>query len=239
MKIAMWSGPRNLSTAMMYSFGSRDDCAVWDEPFYAAYLVATGIRHPLRRETVAAWPNQPEKAIEGCIGSNPGEKRHYYQKHMTHHMLPEFDLTWTSQCKNVFLIRHPARVITSYLQKWEEPTESDIGFARQGELFDQIAEISGEQPIVVDASQIREDPEAQLRNLCEQIGIEFQPAMLSWPAGGRPEDGPWSPHWYGSIHASTGFAGPEAPLPDVPAKFGTLLEKSMPIYERLAFHASR
>ena len=134
MKIAMWSGPRNLSTAMMYAFGTRADFAAWDEPFYAAYLAATGLDHPMRDEVIAAGETDPEKVAAALRGPVPGNVRHWYQKHMAMHMLPGFPLDWAEDCVNVHLIRHPARVIASYSEKRESPTLDDIAFRQQAEL---------------------------------------------------------------------------------------------------------
>ena len=234
MRIAMWSGPRNLSTAMMYFFAARGDCAVWDEPFYGAYLADTGLDHPLRAETLAAWPRNAAAAVSLCLGPIPGGKPLFYQKHMTHHMLPGYDLGWVADCRNLFLIRHPARVIASYLAKREAPTAQDIGFARQAELFDEIAGITGAEPAVFDADDIRSDPKRAVAAICAAAGIAFDPAMLAWPAGPIAEDGPWAPHWYGAVHQSTGFAGPEGALPQVPEAQKALLDDAMVHYERLA-----
>ncbi len=230
MRIAMWSGPRNLSTAMMYAFGSRDDCAVIDEPFYGPFLVDTGLDHPLRKETLASCPTTVDDAIDKCMGPVPGGKSIYYQKHMTHHMLPGYDLSWTQQCVNVFLIRHPARVIASYLAKRENPTTQDLGFIRQFELYDLITRMTGKAPAIFDADDIRTDPKSALFAICREIGVEFSTNMLNWPKGPRPEDGPWASHWYGAVHQSSGFAGPDGPLPKIPSDFVELYQESLDHY---------
>ena len=233
MKIAMWSGPRNLSTAMMYAFGNRADCAAWDEPFYGAYLALTGIDHPLRTETMAAWDTDPARVAKAIRGPVPGGRAHWYQKHMTHHMVDGIPLDWVGEVTNVFLIRHPARVIASYIAKRENPDDRDIGFADQGRLYDEVAHITGSLPLVVDSADIREAPEPTLRALCDAIGLGFDPAMLAWPAGPKPFDGPWAPHWYNAVHRSTGFAAAEGPLPEVPDALKPLHDRAMPVYERL------
>ena len=151
MKIAMWSGPRNLSTAMMYAFASRADCAVWDEPFYAAYLSATGIDHPMTAEVIAAGQTDPARVAAACLGPNPDGKAHWYQKHMTLHMIPAFDRGFLRGLTNAFLIRHPARVIASYARKREAPTLDDIGFVQQAQLFDQVADLIGQASPVIAA----------------------------------------------------------------------------------------
>ena len=139
MRIAMWSGPRNLSTALMYSFAARGDCAVWDEPFYAAYLKATGLDHPMADAVIAAGESDPMRVGAACAGDIPGGKPLFYQKHMTLHMIPSFDRGFMRQLTNVFLIRHPARVIASYSKKRESPTLDDVGFVQQAQLFDEVA----------------------------------------------------------------------------------------------------
>lgn len=234
MKIAMWSGPRNLSTVMMYAFAARGDCAVWDEPFYAAYLKATGIEHPMRDQIIAAHESDPKMVAQGCVGEIPLEQSHFYQKHMTLHMIPEFDRGFMRALTNVFLIRHPARVVASYAKKREGPTLQDIGFVQQAELFDQVADWSGEAPLVIDSADIRANPEAALKTLCSELGLLFTDKMLNWPAGPKPFDGIWAPHWYGAVHRSTGFEDPEGPLPDLPSAYQDIVDQALPYYERLA-----
>ncbi|RFP91231.1 HAD family hydrolase [Rhodobacteraceae bacterium 63075] len=230
MKIAMWSGPRNLSTAMMYSFGARADFDVVDEPFYAAYLAATGLDHPMRADVLAS---QPQDAAEVARGLVAPRAKHHYQKHMCQHMIAGIPRDWMNSVTNVFLIRHPARVIASFGAKYSGFGLADIGFSQQIELVEQ-RRAAGEEPIIIDSADIRASPEAMLRALCTALGLPFDPAMLSWPAGGHPADGAWAPHWYGAVHRSTGFAGPEGALQDLEeAGQRRLLDAAMPIYERL------
>lgn len=234
MKIAMWSGPRNLSTAMMYSFAARGDCAVWDEPFYAAYLAATGIDHPMKDQIIAAGESDPALVAAACTGPVPGKKSLWYQKHMTLHMIPEFDRGFLRGLTNVFLIRHPARVVASYSKKREQPTLADIGFVQQAELFDQVADMLGHAPPVIDSAHIRANPVESLAKLCTVLGIPFTESMLRWPTGPKPHDGVWAPHWYNAVHASTGFDDPEAPLPALTGDFARLADQALPYYDRLA-----
>lgn len=224
----MWSGPRNLSTAMMYAFAQRPDCAAVDEPFYASYLAQTGLDHPMRSEILAAQPRDPAEVVRHLMGPIPGGRPHFYQKHMAQHMLPGVPRDWMSEVVNVFLIRHPARVIASYDVKRENPTLDDIGFWQQAELH---AQVGG---VVIDSHDIRDNPEAMLRSLCAAIGLPFDPAMLHWPAGGHACDGVWAPHWYAAVWKSTGFAGREGPLPEVPEHLRGVMAAAMPHYERLA-----
>ena len=228
MKIAMWSGPRNLSTAMMYAFGNRADFAAWDEPFYAPYLKATGIDHPMKNAVMAAHETDALKVGAQCAGPVPDGRDHWYMKHMPFHMEPDFPLDWAESCVNVHLIRHPARVVASYLAKRENPTLKDIGYEEQTRLFDRLP------GPVVDSAAIRRDPEGMLRRLCAEIGLEFDPAMLNWPAGPKPFDGVWAEHWYGAVHRSTGFAGEEGPMPDLSGKAAALAKAALPHYEQLS-----
>lgn len=231
--IAMWSGPRNLSTAMMYSCAARGDTQVWDEPFYAAYLAETGIIHPMNDAVIAAGQRDPTAVAQACLQSPKAEQSLFYQKHMTLHMVPQFDRGFMKGLTNVFLIRHPARVITSYAKKREAPTLLDIGFVQQCVLFDQVADWLGHPPPVIDSGDIRAKPAQALGRLCAALNINFTEKMLHWPAGPKPYDGVWAPHWYNAVHASTGFDEPEGPLPDLSPEYQRLADQAMPYYERL------
>ncbi len=224
MRIAMWSGPRNLSTAMMYSFGARRDFAVIDEPFYAPYLDRTGTIHPMREEILAAHETDPDKVSVAC--QRDGEP-HLYMKHMPHHMVEGFPMDWAAGCVHVHLIRHPARVIASYAAKREAPKLEDIGFSQQTRLFETLG------GVVIDSTDIRADPEGMLRKLCAAIDLPFDPAMLHWPAGPRGEDGVWAQHWYHAVHQSNGFAGAEGALPELDPAMTELLDQAMPYYQKM------
>jgi hypothetical protein len=236
MKIAMWSGPRNLSTAMMYAFAARGDCAVVDEPFYAAYLAATGLAHPMQQEVIASQSTDPLQVAADCIGPIPQGQSLFYQKHMTLHMIPGFPRDFLRDLTNVFLIRHPARVVASYAKKREGPTLADIGFQQQAQLFDQIADQLGHAPLVIDSADIRANPARALSGLCAALGISFTEKMLHWPAGPKPYDGIWAPHWYNAVHRSTGFEDPEAALPDLAKHYADLVDQALPYYEKLTAH---
>ena len=228
MRIAMWSGPRNLSTAKMYAFGNRADFAVWDEPFYAPYLKATGLDHPMRDEIIATHETDPQVVAKRCLDTIPAQKPHFYMKHMPHHMIAGFPLDWAKECINIHLIRHPARVIASYGAKRDEMALEDIGFSQQAALYDKIG------GLVIDSSDIRADPEGMLRKLCAAIDLTFDPAMLHWNAGPRDADGVWAKHWYNAVHQSTGFAGAEGPLPELDEYQGKMRHLAIPHYEKLA-----
>lgn len=232
MKIAMWSGPRNLSTALMYSFGARSDFAVSDEPYYAAYLAHSGVIHPMQSEILAAQSTDPDAVAEELSGPIPEDLPHFYMKHMVHHMLPGFALDWMDGVTNVFLIRHPARVVASYAAKRENLNLQDLGFERQVELLDHVLAL-GQPGIVIASEDIRANPKKALHGLCAAIRLEFDPGMLTWPAGGHPNDGVWAPHWYNAVHKSAGFEGAEVPLPDLTGPYADLVDQAMPFYEKL------
>jgi hypothetical protein len=237
----MWSGPRNISTAMMRAFGNRADCAVSDEPFYAAYLTATGLIHPMRDEVVASQPTDWREVANAMLGPVPGDKPIWYQKHMTHHMVPNFGRTWIESCSNAFLIRAPEAVLASYARVREDFTLEEIGLPTQVELFFRAGDRLGHTPPVVEGQDVLADPEGLLRALCQALKISFDPAMLSWPAGRRPTDGVWAPAWYAAVEQSTGFAAPrpEPSFDDLPDALKPLAERARPLYETLAAHKLR
>lgn len=232
MRIAMWSGPRNLSTAMMYSFAARGDCAVVDEPFYAAYLAITGLEHPMRDAIMAAQPQDPNCVVNRLLGPVPAQKPYFYQKHMAQHMIPGMPRDWIHEVTNVFLIRHPARVAASFSAKYDNPKLTDIGFVQQVELYEQLID-EGSSPVVIDSADIRRNPECSLERLCVAIGLDWTSDMLSWPRGGHADDGVWASHWYGAVHESSGFAPAEGPLPVLTGARAKLADEAMPAYEHL------
>jgi hypothetical protein len=236
-RIAMWSGPRNLSTALMRSFGNRPDCAVSDEPFYAAYLKISGLDHPMREEILGHHETNWRKVDAALACPPPDGRALWYQKHMTHHMLPEIGRSFMQACRHAFLIRHPARVLASYAAKREAVELGDLGFVQQEALFDEATEIMGSAPPVVDADTLLTEPRKTLQRLCAELAIPFDAAMLSWPPGPRATDGIWASHWYDAVNRSTGFSPPRpAPKLDDP-HLRKLEEQALPSYERLLEHA--
>ena len=233
-RICLWSGPRNISTATMRSFEARGDCAVWDEPFFGYYLKATGLDHPGREETLAAWPTDPLEIARRCAGDAPGGAPEFFQKHMCQHMLPGVDLSWTAACRHIFLIRDPEQVAASFNATMNRVTPDELGAVRQLSLFDEIAAITGRDDWpVVEGLDVLADPAAMLAKVCAAIDITFTSAMLSWPAGRRDTDGPWAPFWYERVEASTGFGGPrETPHP-APPQLAPVVEACRPAYHGL------
>lgn len=231
-RIAMWSGPRNISTAMMRSWENRADCTVVDEPFYAYYLEQTKSSHPLYSEIVSSQATQFETVAANMSQGNCHSPLQY-QKHMTHHMLPGCDLTWTKHLKHCFLIRDPAYVVNSYTNSRGECSAEDIGIKRQYELFVEIGKISGQQMPVLDSASVLKEPERIINALCEVLSINFEPAMLNWPTGKRNSDGVWASHWYHSVEASTGFGEPKEAVFELSQSQLEVVEEVMPYYNKM------
>ena len=236
MRIAMWSGPRNISTAMMRSFENRPDTAVSDEPFYAAYLASTGLVHPQRDEILVSQPRDWRAVVAEITGPVPGGCSVWYQKHMTHHILPDVGRAWIDGFENAFLIRAPEPVLASYVERRAEVTLDDIGLPQQAELFDRVADRTGRAPAVIESRDVLGDPGHVLGALCTRLGILFDQRMLAWPAGRRDSDGVWAPSWYDAVERSTGFAAPrpDKGFDDLPDRLKRVAEAGRPFYDRLA-----
>jgi hypothetical protein len=230
----MWSGPRNISTAMMRSFGNRPDTAVVDEPFYGIYLAATGLDHPGRAEVIASQPADWRAVVAALTGPVPGGARVFYQKHMAHHLLAAIGRDWLDEVANAFLIRHPRPMLASYARVRAEVGLEDTGLPQQVEIFRRVADRTGRAPPVVDAADVLAAPRALLERLCLALGLDFAPAMLAWPAGPRPTDGVWARHWYAAVEGSTGFAPQRQDPTELPDGLERLTERCLPYYEVLA-----
>jgi len=232
-RVAMWSGPRNISTAMMRSFGARKDAVVRDEPLYASYLAATGLDHPGRDEVLGSQPTSWQDAVARLAAPLPPGVEVQYEKHMAHHLLPHLGRAWLAGRRNAFLIRDPVAVVSSYAAVREDPTLDDLGYRQQVEIF------RAHGGPVVDAADVLRDPAGVLSALCAALGLDFEEAMLSWAPGRRRTDGVWAPHWYAAVERSTGFA-PYAPAArQVPRRLQGLVEQARPYYEELAHHRLR
>jgi hypothetical protein len=225
-RLAVWSGPRNISTALMRAWENRPDCRVVDEPLYAYYLAETGIDHPGRDEVIAAGETSWQAVVADLTSPADGI---YYQKHMTHHLLPQLPRDWIAELTNVLLIRDPAEVVASYVRSRADVTLADIGLTQQVELYDLL----GADVPVVDAADFLRDPERYLRWLCDYIGVEFTDAMLHWPAGPRDSDGVWARYWYGAVLASTGFEPYRPRAVSLDGEPARVAEAGRPLYERL------
>jgi hypothetical protein len=231
-RIAMWSGPRNISTAMMRAWGNRPDAFVIDEPFYAYYLKATGKKHPGADEIIASGGTDWRKVIAQLTGPIPNTRRIFFQKQMAHHLLPEVDREWLGAVTNCFLIRDPREVIASYIKKREDPALADLGFMQQAEIFDFIRTRTKSTPPIVDAKDVLKNPEWMLRLLCEAVGVEFSQSMLSWPPGLRQTDGIWARHWYGEVAKTTSFQPYRPRQAKVPAHLREVYDRCRECYDR-------
>ncbi|HST31275.1 MAG TPA: hypothetical protein VLK27_10610 [Chthoniobacterales bacterium] len=245
-RIAMWSGPRNISTAIMRAWGNRPDTSVIDEPLYAYYLERTGKDHPIAAEVIAAgetdWHKVARRLTEEPV---PGGKAILFQKQMTHHLLPEIDHAWILNLMNCFLIRDPREVMLSYIKKSPNPALEDLGFVQQCEIFEFVRtnraldrEI-GSIPPVIDARDVLENPERTLRLLCETIGVPFDEAMLSWPPGLRETDGIWAKHWYDAVVKSTSFEPHKLREGNIPDSLREIYERCNECYTTLYQHRLR
>jgi hypothetical protein len=239
LRIAMWSGPRNISTALMRSWGNRPDTSVCDEPLYAHYLLRTGVAHPGAEEVIRHHETDWRKVVAELTGAVPDGRAISYQKHMAHHLLSEIDRGWLDRVTNAFLIRDPREVLTSLVRVLPRPSLADTGLPQQVEIFRWVRDRTGAVPPVVDARDVLEDPRGTLGRLCEALGVAFLEAMLSWPPGRRPTDGIWAKHWYDAVERSTTF-GPYVPKPDpVPDHLAGLYEECVALYESLHRHRLR
>lgn len=235
-RICVWSGPRNISTALMYSFAQRKDTTVYDEPLYAHYLTHTTARdyHPGADEIVATMENDGEKVVaEIILGPQPTPVAFF--KQMTHHLV-ELDQSFMKQTVNVMLTRHPRDMLPSYAKQVSRPTLSDVGYKKHLDLVDYLRSL-GQEPPVLDSEATLRNPRGVLEKLCERIGIPFDEAMLSWPAAARSEDGIWARHWYESVHSSTGFRAYKAKTEAFPEQLKPLFDECMPYYVALVKNA--
>jgi hypothetical protein len=239
-RIAMWSGPRNISTAMMRSFSSRSDCFVSDEPFYGAFLKETGIDHPMAADVIASMESDWHKVADTLAGDPPDGSPVWYQKHMSHHMVGPVAPDDLNGLTHAFLIRDPRLMAASYARKRETVSADDLGLGLQRAFFDRECQRLGHAPPVIDSAYVLAEPEGTLSQLCWALGIAWDPAMLHWPAGRHLQDGVWAPHWYGHVEASSGFepVEPGDPPPLDPA-LQAVADACMDDYQHLSRFALR
>jgi hypothetical protein len=234
-RIQCWSGPRNVSTALMYSWAQRADTTVVDEPLYAAYLARFDRGHPMTEEVLASQSTDPQQVIDEVI-LGPVDTPVLFCKQMAHH-LRGLDPSFLGRTENVLLTRDPADMLRSLAVGLPHCDLDDTGLPEQVEVLDRILDAGG-TPVVVESSALLADPPGVLARLCEQIGVTFDPAMLAWPAGPKSYDGVWAPVWYGNVHRSTGFDAPRPRSPEpLPERLAEVLEAARPLYERLSRHA--
>jgi hypothetical protein len=232
----MWSGPRNISTAMMRAWENRNDTVVCDEPLYAHYLLVTGKDHPGRHETLAKHERDWKAVAAWLVGPLPEGTRVFYQKHMAHHLLPNIDRTWLADLRHCFLIRDPLEMLTSLRKHLPAVTLEDTGLPQQVELFDRVMSSQGQLPPVLDARDVLQQPELMLRKLCSVLDLDFQPSMLQWPKGPRLTDGAWAPYWYRDVYQTTGFAPYRKRECHLPEDCQSLLNECQTYYKYLYSH---
>ena len=232
-RIAAWSGPRNISTAMMRAWENRPDAWVVDEPFYAHYLAATGLDHPGRAEVIAAGETDWQRVVGGLGSALPAGRTVHYQKHMTHHLLPGIATDRFAGLRHAFLIRDPREVLLSYVKSRPSVSADDIGVPRQAEIYALVRASVDPDPVVIDAGEFLKDPAAQLRAWCARLGLAFDAAMLRWPAGPRATDGVWAPYWYDAVLRSTSFEPWRERDRAVPSAHRPVIDRCMPLYEAL------
>lgn len=236
--ICLWSGPRNVSTALMYSFAERTDTRVVDEPLYGHYLRVTGIEHPGRDEVIAAMDCDGDRVMRQLLDRHEDDADYLFLKQMAHHLV-DMDTAFLESTRNIFLIRDPEQMLPSLTIQLPNAGLDDTGLKKQWLLFEQLVE-AGQDPAVVDSRELLLDPPGVLQGLCDQLGLPFTDAMLSWRAGPRDEDGVWAPYWYHAVHQSTGFSR-YVHKTDFPTGLQPLLEECAPWYDKLfarAIHAS-
>jgi len=231
--IGMWSGPRNVSTALMRSFENRSDCFVSDEPFYSYFLYKTGLKHPLSDEIVKSGLIDYDKIIKYITGPIPSSKNIWYQKHMAHHILEGENLDWIKNMKNCLLIRHPNDVILSYSKKNEINSIQQLGYLQQIEIYKMLTKETGNSPVIIDAQDLLRKPKKMLIEICKKLEIKFDDKMLSWPSGARETDGVWGKHWYKQVKASTGFKPYIKRNRIIPLKYQILYDECMKYYDFL------
>jgi hypothetical protein len=232
-RLAMWSGPRNISTAMMRAWENRADTTVWDEPLYAYYLQATGLDHPMRDDVIAAGLPAWQDVAARATGPIPDQAEVFYQKHMTHHLRPEVGREWLGELTHVFLIRDPREVLLSYSRSMETVTLEGIGFPQQAAIYDGLIAAGQPTPLVIDSGEFLRSPREYLEQICDHIGVAFTENMLTWPAGRRASDGAWAPHWYANVEASTGFAPWRERPGELSPELAEIERAARPFYDKL------
>ena len=232
-RIAMWSGPRNISTAMMRSFGARGDCAVSDEPLYGHYLTHTKLDHPMKDEVIASQPKDWQTVVQSLQGDVPKGQSVWYQKHMTHHLLPHIDRAWMKEVRHCFLIRDPKQVLASYARSRSEVSLADLGFEAQAEIFDYVTQTLGQPALVIDSNDVLKNPAQMLEKLCKALKIPYSNKMLHWEPGLRETDGVWAPHWYHSVMESKGFAPYRERFPEYLEELEPIAQAARDYYEPL------
>ncbi len=239
-RVALWSGPRNISTAMMRSWENRSDTVVVDEPLYGPYLATTGKKHAMYQEIIANQGGDWRPIVKALTQGTPQiankQTQIYYQKHMSHHLTPDIELDFVANLRNGFLIRHPNDVLASYLRKHPRATSADLGYPQQVELFNWITTHTDQKPAVFESKDILINPESMLQKLCQALDVPYDSNMLSWPKGYRDSDGIWAPHWYNRVIESTGFSKYQPKENKLSKAEQRIADECLPYYEKMLQH---
>ena len=238
MKIACWSGPRNISTALMRSWSSRNDSFISDEPFYAYYLRKQQLKHPMYKEIIEYYPNKYDEVVKNLISTIPNNKKHWYQKHMAHHLNDFNDIDWIKNFENCILIRHPKDVINSYIKKNTLSYVDELGYPQQYKIMKYLTSI-GKKFIVIDSNILLNNPEKILSKWCSSINLEFDISMLKWQKGNHPQDGIWWKHWYDNVITTTHFQKFSANQSQLNEKYQSIYDEALDYYNKLYYFAER
>lgn len=232
MIIACWSGPRNISTALMRSWSSRKDTFVTDEPFYAYYLKETQMNHPMHKKIINHYLSDYDEIVNHLINEIPNRKNIWYQKHMAHHLIDLSKIDWIKKCENCILIRHPKEVISSYTAKNELNCVTELGYPQQFELA-KFLKKSNCSFKIIDSADLLKNPKEILFEWCESINIQFDESMLHWKRGDHPNDGIWWPHWYNNVIETTGFQKYKKKDISIENEYDSIYNDSMEYYNYL------
>ena len=238
MRIACWSGPRNISTALMRSWSSRDDSFVSDEPFYAYYLKEKQLKHPLYKEIIDYYPDNYNDVVRGITSEIPNGKKHWYQKHMAHHLIDLNNIDWIKNFENCILIRHPKDVINSYIKKNTLDHIDELGYPQQYKIMKYLDGID-KQFIVIDSNILLNNPEKILSQWCSSIDLKFDISMLQWKKGNHPEDGIWWKHWYNNVITTTHFQKSSSNQNQLNQKYQSIYDEALDYYNKLYYFAEQ
>ena len=238
MRIACWSGPRNISTALMRSWSSRSDSFVSDEPFYAYYLKEQQLKHPMYKEIIEHYPNTYDDVVTSLISEIPNDKEHWYQKHMAHHLIDLNNIDWIKKFENCILIRHPKDVINSYIKKNTLNHVDELGYHQQYKIMRYLDDI-GKKFIVIDSNILLNNPEKILSQWCSSINLEFDISMLKWQKGNHPQDGIWWKHWYDNVITTTHFQKFSANQSELDKKYQSIYDEALDYYNKLYYFAEQ
>ena len=238
MRIACWSGPRNISTALMRSWSSRNDSFVSDEPFYAYYLRKLQLKHPMYKEIIGYYPNTYDDVVTSLTSEIPNDKEHWYQKHMAHHLIDLDNIHWIKKFENCILIRHPKDVIRSYIKKNRLIHVDELGYPQQYKIMKYLDSI-GKKFIVIDSNILLSNPEKILSQWCSSINLEFDISMLKWQKGNHSQDGIWWKHWYDNVITTTHFQKFSANQDELDKKYQSIYDEALDYYNKLYYFAEQ